>query len=81
MTPEALAIETHYRVPGLRDVLDDKLGMSAPDGRRWRISDFAALDQFDFGGWQATAELASLCELTPDSTVVDLGSGQHSQHE
>lgn len=75
MATEALDISTHYRMPGLRDVLDAKLGMSAPDGRRWRISDFAALDQFHFGGWQATAELASLCELTPNSTVLDLGSG------
>ncbi len=68
-------MEAHYRVPGLRDLLDSKLGMSAPDGRRWRISDFAALDQFHFGGWQATVELASLCALTSDSMVLDLGSG------
>ena len=59
----------------MRELLDSTLGMSAPDGRRWRISDFAALDQFHFGGWQATAELASLCDLTSDSTVLDLGSG------
>lgn len=75
MAAESLDIATHYSVPGLRDLLDAKLGPSAPDGRPWRISDFAALDQFHFGGWQATAELASLCELTRDSTVLDLGSG------
>jgi SAM-dependent methyltransferase len=75
MANDALDVSTHYRVAGLRDLLDAKLGMSAPDGRRWRLSDFAALDQFHFGGWQATAELASLCELTPSSTVLDLGSG------
>jgi SAM-dependent methyltransferase len=49
--------------------------MSAPEGRRWRISDFALLDQFHFGGWQATVELASLCGLTSASIVLDLGSG------
>ena len=75
MTLEALAIATPYRVPGLRELLDTKLGRSAPDGRRWRISDFAALDQSHFGVWQATAELASLCELTTESTVLNLGSG------
>ena len=68
-------MEAHYRLPGLRDLLDTKLGMSAPDGRRWRIADFAALDQFHFGGWQATVELAAVCELTSDSMVLDLGSG------
>jgi SAM-dependent methyltransferase len=75
MPSKSFYIQTHYGKPGLSDWLDAKLGAGAPDGRRWRISDFAALDQFHFGGWRATVELASLCELTPDSTVLDLGSG------
>ena len=75
MANDAVDVSTHYRMPGLRDLLDARLGLNAPHGRRWRISDFAALDQFHFGGWQATAELASLCELTPSATVLDLGSG------
>jgi SAM-dependent methyltransferase len=75
MATEALAIETYYRRPGLRELLDSKLGMSVSEGRRWRVSDFAALDQFHFAGLRATVELASLCELTPNSIVLDLGAG------
>lgn len=75
MSTDIAAIKNHYRVPGLRDLLDSKLGTSALDGRRWRISDFASLDQFHFGGWHATVDLAALCGLTPAATVLDLGSG------
>jgi ubiquinone/menaquinone biosynthesis C-methylase UbiE len=69
-------IETHYGGSGeLSARIRDALAAAGKDPARLTSADLATVDEFHIRGRQATLELASRMELTPDSHVLDLGSG------
>lgn len=58
-------------VAALREALDDARSGDTP----LRTVDLAPVDEFHIRGRSATMEIAEALRLTPDSHVLDLGSG------
>src|ERR1700757_3976248 len=68
-------VRDHYRATGLTDRLRAALAAFGPDEQRLTPHQLATLDQFHTRGLAATAELAKLAGITPDMSVLDVGSG------
>lgn len=70
------SVEIHYVGSGdLTAQIRDGLSAAGKDVERLSTGDLAPVDEFHIRGRQATLELAECMELTPDSHVLDIGSG------
>ena len=68
-------VRDHYRATGLTERLKTALSAFGPEDQRLTPQQLAALDQFHTRGLAATAELAKLAGIGPDTSVLDVGSG------
>jgi sarcosine/dimethylglycine N-methyltransferase len=75
MTDVLDGVRDHYRAAGLVERLKTALVAFGPEEQRLTPQQLAALDQFHTMGLAATDELAKLVGVTPDMTVLDVGSG------
>ena len=75
MTDVLDGVRDHYRATGLTDRLKTALTALGPSDQRLTPQQLAALDQFHTRGLAATVELATLAEITADSSVLDVGAG------
>lgn len=70
------AVEAHYRGSGdLAARIRDQLVAAGKDLARLTTRDLATVDEIHIRGRQATLDLAARMELTPESQVLDIGSG------
>ncbi len=65
----------HYGTGSLRQTVETALRRAGLDAPTLSWSDFAPLDQFHVRGLAATKELAAALPLTPETHVLDVGSG------
>ncbi|KAA3451524.1 SAM-dependent methyltransferase [Mesorhizobium sp. SARCC-RB16n] len=75
MTDNLDGVRAHYRASGLTERLKVALAALGPEDQRLMPEQLAGLDQFHTRGLAATAELAGLAGVGPDTTVLDVGSG------
>jgi sarcosine/dimethylglycine N-methyltransferase len=75
MTDLLDGVRDHYRATGLTQRLKTALTALGPEEDRLTPQQLGALDQFHTRGLAATAELAMLAGITPDTSVLDVGSG------
>jgi MPBQ/MSBQ methyltransferase len=77
MTVDDLAeqVSSHYTPVGLKDTFNEVLRSWGKDTGRLTPEELAPIDQFHFGGAQATIALAALAEVSPDTRVLDVGGG------
>jgi sarcosine/dimethylglycine N-methyltransferase len=75
MTDGLDGVRDHYRANGLTGRLKAALAPLGPENQRLTPQQLAALDQFHTRGIAATTELARLCGITADMSVLDVGSG------
>ncbi|MEI9421185.1 methyltransferase domain-containing protein [Mesorhizobium sp. Cs1299R1N1] len=75
MTDNLEAVRAHYRASGLTERLKTALAALGPEGQRPMPEQLAGLDQFHTRGLAATAELAGLAGIGPETIVLDVGSG------
>ena len=69
-------VEQHYTGEGrLADRIADSLTKTGKDLTKLGTADLASIDEFHVRGRPATLEIAEQMELTPDSHVLDIGSG------
>jgi len=68
-------VSAHYTPAHLMQAFESVLEARAKDSGRITPDDLAPVDQFHFGGAQATIELAALAELGRDTRVLDIGGG------
>ena len=69
-------VETHYAgASDLATRIRESLSAVGKDSARLTTGDLATVDEFHIRGRQATLELAQRMDLTPDSHVLDIGSG------
>jgi ubiquinone/menaquinone biosynthesis C-methylase UbiE len=68
-------VSAHYTPAHLMQAFESVLEARANDSGRVTPEDLAPVDQFHFGGAQATIELAALAGLGPDTPVLDIGGG------
>jgi SAM-dependent methyltransferase len=68
-------VRDHYGDPGLVDRLKSALAAFGPEAQRLTVQQLASLDQFHTRGVAATLELAELAGISPDMSVLDVGSG------
>lgn len=75
MTDNLDGVRAHYRASGLTERLKTALAALGPEEQRLQPEQLAGLDQFHTRGLAATAELAGLAGIKPDTSVLDVGSG------
>ncbi|TPL07910.1 MULTISPECIES: class I SAM-dependent methyltransferase [unclassified Mesorhizobium] len=75
MTDNLDGVRAHYHASGLTERLKTALAALGPEDQRLMPEQLAGLDQFHTRGLAATAELAGLAGIGPDTTVLDAGSG------
>jgi len=75
MTDLLDGVRDHYRATGLTQRLKTALTVLGPEEVRLTPQQLGALDQFHTRGLAATAELAMLARVTPETSVLDVGSG------
>src|ERR1700746_942956 len=75
MTNPLDGVRDHYGATGLTERLKTALMALGPEDQRLTPEQLGALDQFHTRGVVATAELAKLAGITPDMSVLDVGSG------
>ena len=68
-------VRSHYRATGLTERLKTALTVLGPQDQQLTPQQLSALDQFHTRGLAATAELATLAEITAGMAVLDVGSG------
>lgn len=68
-------LETHYGGAGLAERIADDLKQAGKDPGALTTADLAPYDEFHFRGRAATLELARQMALSPESSVLDIGSG------
>lgn len=68
-------ITAHYDRHGLRGRIDAALTASGLADKKLTPTDLAPLDQFHSGGLAATVEFAAGLAITPETDVLDIGSG------
>jgi SAM-dependent methyltransferase len=68
-------ITAHYAPAPLVDTFEAVLRSWGKEGGELTPGDLAPIDQFHFGGAQATLALASLAKIGPHSEVLDVGGG------
>ena len=70
------SIETHYSDTGdLTAAIKDRLNAAGKSIEQLKSTDLAGVDEFHIRGREATLELGERMRLTPDSRVLDIGSG------
>jgi ubiquinone/menaquinone biosynthesis C-methylase UbiE len=70
-----LKVVEHYSPHGLVKMLQSALAQSGLQNSIVPVEKLAMLDQFHVLGFQATVELAALCNISPQTKVLDIGSG------
>ncbi len=70
-----LKVVEHYSPHGLIKILQSALAQSGFQDSIVPVEKLAMLDQFHVLGFQATVELAALCNISPQTKVLDIGSG------
>lgn len=75
MTDALGGVRDHYQATGLTERLKTALGVLGPENQPLAPQQLGSLDQFHTRGLAATAELAKLAGITPDMSVLDVGSG------
>jgi len=75
MTDGLDGVRSHYRAIGLTERLKTALAVFGPEDQQLTPQQLGALDQFHTRGLAATAELATLVEITAGMSVLDIGSG------
>ncbi len=75
MTDTLDGVRDHYRATGLTERLKTALAVFGPEEQRLTPQQLAPLDHFHTMGLAATAELARLCGITADMSVLDVGAG------
>ncbi|MBZ9799379.1 class I SAM-dependent methyltransferase [Mesorhizobium sp. ES1-4] len=75
MTDNLDGVRAHYRASGLTERLKVALAALGPEDQRLMPDQLAGLDQFHTRGLAATAELAGLAGIGPETMVLDVGSG------
>lgn len=75
MTDSLDGVRDHYRANGLTERLKTALTALGPQDQRLTPQQLGTLDHFHTRGLAATAELAKLAGITPDTSVLDVGSG------
>jgi ubiquinone/menaquinone biosynthesis C-methylase UbiE len=68
-------IEAHYTVDDLEQAIASALQALGKDMTALAPDDLAPVDEFHIRGREATAELATLVEPSPDTEILDVGSG------
>lgn len=68
-------VARHYAQPDLDRTILETLRASGKDIERLTTSDLAPVDELHIGGRQATIDLASQLEITPDMHILDVGCG------
>ena len=68
-------VNAHYTPDGLTDTFRRLLTLWGKDGETLTPDDLAPIDQFHFGGKQATLALAALADIGPATRVLDVGGG------
>jgi SAM-dependent methyltransferase len=68
-------VSAHYTPAHLMQAFESVLQARANDSGRVTPGDLAPVDQFHFGGGQATIELAAFANLGPGTPVLDIGGG------
>jgi sarcosine/dimethylglycine N-methyltransferase len=75
MTDGLDGVRNHYRATGLTERLKTALAVFGPEDQQLTPQQLGALDQFHTRGLVATAELATLAEISAGMSVLDVGSG------
>lgn len=75
MTDVLDRVRDHYGAPDLVARLEAALTLIGPEDQKLTPQQLAPLDQFHTRGLEATAELASMADVTARSLVLDVGSG------
>lgn len=75
MTDGLDGVRNHYRATGLTERLKTALAVFGPEDQQLTPQQLGALDQFHTRGLAATAELATLVEISAGMSVLDVGSG------
>jgi ubiquinone/menaquinone biosynthesis C-methylase UbiE len=70
-----LKVVEHYSPHGLLKMVQSALAQSGLQNSIVPVEKLAMLDQFHVLGFQATVELAALCNISPQTKVLDIGSG------
>ncbi|WP_375690933.1 class I SAM-dependent methyltransferase [Pseudooceanicola sp. LIPI14-2-Ac024] len=68
-------VSSHYTVDDLLGRIQSALREAGIDPLRARPEDLKAVDEFHIGGLQATDDLLDQLQITPETPVLDLGSG------
>ncbi len=68
-------VEAHYTVDDLEQAIASALQALGKDMTALAPDDLAPVDEFHIRGRESTAELATLVEPSPDTEILDVGSG------
>jgi len=69
------AISEHYGISGILNSILDALESSGKDTETLKPDDLSSIDEFHTRGKESTVEIASLAQLQPHHTVLDVGCG------
>lgn len=75
MSSKDQSVSEHYGFTELGDRIFAGLEKAGVDLSNLTVDDLAPVDEFHIRGRTSTVELASLAEITPDESVLDVGSG------
>ena len=73
--PATASVERHYTRSNLENTILTALKNAGKDVDQLTVDDLAPIDELHPLGREATANLASLLNLQPNSHVLDVGSG------
>ena len=72
---DTASVQRHYNRVDLADRILEALRQSGADLDALTLDDLGPIDEFHIRGRAATTELAELGALSPDTRVLDVGSG------